>query len=434
MNVYRMEELSHAELVQLCERNPLRDRDLMDLCQQVFNNVAARGDEAVREYTRAFDGVDLGDLRVGAGELQRALEAQPRKVIEALEAATRNIQKFHLSQSLAEQPVEVQPGVTCWRASRPINSVGLYVPAGTAVLPSTVLMLAIPAKLAGCPRIQLCVPPGKDGSVSPVVLAAAHLTGVRHVFRIGGAQAVAAMALGTESVRPVDKILGPGNRYVQTAKLLATAYGVAIDMVAGPSEVLVIADQKASPRSIAADLISQAEHGTDSQVVLVTDSESLLDAVDVELEDQLSSLPRRELAEATLEQSFAVLVSSMDQAFEFSNRYAPEHLILNLVDARKWVGKVSCAGSVFVGEWSPEVAGDYASGTNHTLPTSGLARNSSGVSLDSFVNKLTFQELTREGLQALAPVLETLANLESLEGHARAVRYRLDQETGVGDS
>ena len=432
MKVFKLEELSHQELGQLCERNPLREKCILDLCQEIFENVAARGDEAVREYTRIYDGVDLEDFRVDAAKFQEAVAAQPRRVIEAFETAIRNIRKFHLSQSLAEQPVEVQPGVTCWRASRPIDSIGLYVPAGTAVLPSTVLMLGVPAKLAGCPKIQLCVPPRKDGSVSPLVLAAAYLSGIRQVFKIGGAQAVAAMTLGTENVRPVDKILGPGNRFVQTAKLLATSYGVAIDMVAGPSEVLVIAAQDAAPRTVAADLISQAEHGADSQVVLVTDSHPLIETVNAELEEQLSSLPRRELARASLKNSFAVLVGSMDEAVEFSNRYAPEHLVLGMVEARKWVGKVRCAGSVFVGEWSPEVAGDYASGTNHTLPTSRFARNSSGVSLDSFVNKVTFQELTREGLKDLAPALETLAEVESLEGHARAVRYRLNREEGVG--
>jgi len=431
MKVFKSEELSHQELARLCERNPLREKSIVDLCQEIFENVAARGDEAVREYTKTYDGVDLEDFRVDVAEFQKAVDQQPRKVIEAFETAIRNIRTFHLSQNLAEQPVEVQPGVTCWRASRPIGSVGLYVPAGTAVLPSTVLMLGVPAKLAGCPKIQLCVPPRKDGSVSPLVLAAAYLSGIRQVYKIGGAQAVAAMTLGTENVRPVDKILGPGNRFVQTAKLVATSYGVAIDMVAGPSEVLVIVDQEATPRIVAADLIAQAEHGADSQVVLVTDSYPLIEAVNAELEDQLGSLPRRELARASIEQSFAMLVGSMDEAVEFSNRYAPEHLILGMVEARKWVGKVRCAGSVFVGEWSPEVAGDYASGTNHTLPTSRLARNSSGVSLDSFVNKVTFQELTREGLEDLAPALETLAEVESLEGHARAVRYRLSQEEEV---
>jgi histidinol dehydrogenase len=431
MKVFKLEELSRQELDQLCERNPLREKRIVDLCQEIFENVETRGDEAIREYTSKFDRVELEDFRVAAEEFQKALDAQPSKVIGALETAIRNIRKFHVSQNLSEQPVEVQPGVTCWRASRPINSVGLYVPAGTAVLPSTVLMLGVPAKLAGCPKIQLCVPPREDGSVSPLVLAAAYLSGVRQVHKIGGAQAVAAMTLGTESVQRVDKILGPGNRFVQTAKLLATSYGVAIDMVAGPSEVLVIADQDATPRTIAADLISQAEHGADSQVVLVTDSESLIKAVTVQLEEQLSSLPRREMARASMQQSFAVLVPSMDEAVEFSNRYAPEHLILGMDEARKWVGKVRCAGSVFVGEWSPEVAGDYASGTNHTLPTSRLARNSSGVSLDSFVNKITFQELTREGLKNLAPALETLAEVESLEGHARAVRYRLGLEEEV---
>ncbi|HON01333.1 MAG TPA: histidinol dehydrogenase, partial [Acidobacteriota bacterium] len=323
-------------------------------------------------------------------------------------------------------------GVVCWRASRAIESVGLYVPAGTAPLPSTVLMLGIPAKLAGCRRVILCVPPRKDGSVAEVILAAAQVAGIRHVFRVGGAQAVAAMALGTESIPRVLKIFGPGNRYVQTAKLLATHYGLAIDMIAGPSEVLVIADAAASARVVAADLLSQAEHGADSQAVLVTDSPGLLDEVGRELDRQLQDLPRRDLAGASLRQSFAVLVGNLEEAIQFANQYAPEHLILNLAEPREWLSHVENAGSVFVGCWTPEVAGDYASGTNHTLPTSGLARHTSGVSVESFIKKVTFQELTRSGLQRLANTLGTLAGVEGLEGHARAVRYRLEQSGGAG--
>jgi histidinol dehydrogenase len=273
----------------------------------------------------------------------------------------------------------------------------------------------------------MCVPPSPGGSIDPVVLVAAQLSGVRQVFKVGGAQAIAAMALGTESVPKVGKILGPGNRVVQTAKLLATFHGVSIDMVAGPSEVLVIADETASPRIVASDLISQAEHGADSQVVLVSTSERLVDDVSSEVKQQLADLPRRELAERAIQLSYALVVRSVEEAIDFSNQYAPEHLILSIGKARDWVGRVESAGSVFVGAWSPEVAGDYASGTNHTLPTSGMAKSVSGVSLDSFIKKITFQELTREGLLDLASTLEILAGLESLEGHARAVRYRIDE-------
>ena len=295
-------------------------------------------------------------------------------------------------------------------------------------MPSTVLMLGIPAKLAGCHKTILCVPPRKDGTVAPVVLAAAQVAGVRQVFKIGGAQAIAAMALGTETVPRVDKILGPGNRYVQTAKLIATSYGVAIDMIAGPSEVLVIADADASPRVVASDLISQAEHGSDSQVVLVTTSEKVLKATLVELDRQVADLPRNGMAREALAGSFAVLVDTLEEGFDFSNRYAPEHLILNIRDPRERLGLVRSAGSVFVGGWTPEVAGDYASGTNHTLPTSGSARHTSGVSMESFVKKITFQEITAKGLEGLSSTLEVLALEEQLEGHARAVRYRLSEK------
>jgi histidinol dehydrogenase len=432
MQIHQSSKLSRQEVNDLCRRNPVHDRELITLCEDIFKAVEERGDDAVREFTERFDGVVLDNLRVQPSEFTEALERQPEEVTEALHTAMRNLKTFHSSQQLSEKPVDVQEGVKCWRAARAIRSVGLYVPGGTAVLPSTVLMLAIPAKLAGCPKVVLCVPPQADGSVSDVVLAAAHLSGVRQVFKVGGAQAIAAMALGTESIPCVAKILGPGNRYVQTAKLVATFYETAIDMVAGPSEVLVIAADGASPSIVASDLISQAEHGVDSQVVLVSPSSELVESVNREIAFQLDRLPRMEIAREALEQSFAVIVESLDEAFDFSNNYAPEHLILAIDNPRDWLGRVYSAGSVFVGEWSPEVAGDYASGTNHTLPTAGTARNVSGVSIDSFVKKITFQELTPQGLESLAPTLETLARVESLEGHARAVTYRLKKLKEAG--
>jgi len=432
LKLYKYSDLTDKERERLCLRNPIADEEILATCRGIFSRVEAQGDDALRLLTKRFDHADIDEIRIDPRELQRATAAVPPAVLDALKEAAANIREFHATQLVGEGPVNVAEGVVCWRASRAIESVGLYVPAGTAPLPSTVLMLGIPARLAGCRRVVLCVPPQKDGSVAQVVLAAAQIAGIRHVFRVGGAQAVAAMALGTESVPRVLKIFGPGNRYVQTAKLLATHYGVAIDMIAGPSEVLVIADAAASARVVAADLLSQAEHGVDSQAVLVTDAPGLLDEVRRELDRQLEDLPRRDLADASLSQSFAVLVGNLEEAFQFANQYAPEHLILNLAEPREWLSHVENAGSVFVGCWTPEVAGDYASGTNHTLPTSGMARHTSGVSVESFIKKVTFQELTRSGLQRLANTLGTLAEVEGLEGHARAVRYRLEQSGGAG--
>jgi histidinol dehydrogenase len=425
MKSYRFDELSPESLEELCRRNPVADPEMMKTCRTIFDDVSRGGDEAVREYTSRFDGVDLAEHRVSSEEFSQAAEGISKLAVKALERAAQNIQTFHASQQVSEERVEVEQGIRCWRENRAIDSVGLYVPGGNAVLPSTVLMLGIPARLAGCREICLCVPPRKDGSVSPEVLVAAQITGISRVFKIGGAQAIAALALGTESVPKVDKIVGPGNRWVQTAKLLAVLEGIAIDMVAGPTEVLVVADDSALPQLIASDLISQAEHGGDSRAILVSTSGKILEEVSQRVESQVQDLPRRDFAVEALAGSFSIQLSSMEEAFEFVNRYAPEHLILHLEAPEKWVAEVQSAGSVFLGPWSPEVAGDYASGTNHTLPTSGLARAFSGVSLDTFVKKITFQELTQEGLRGLAPTLEALAELEGLEGHGRAVRARL---------
>ena len=425
MKSYRLEELSPEGLEELCRRNPVADPEKMETCRTIFDDVSRLGDEAVGKYTRRFDGVDLPEHRVSRQEFSQAAEGISKLAAKALERAAQNIQTFHASQQVSEGLVKVEPGVRCWRENRAIDSVGLYVPGGNAVLPSTVLMLGIPARLAGCREICLCVPPRKDGSVSPEVLVAVQITGISKVFKIGGAQAIAALALGTETVPKVDKIVGPGNRWVQTAKLLAVLEGVAIDMVAGPTEVLVVADASASPELIASDLISQAEHGGESRAILVSTSKKILEEVSQKVESQVQDLPRRDFAVEALAGSFSIQVPSMEEAFEFVNRYAPEHLIMHLEGPEKWVEKVQSAGSVFLGPWSPEVAGDYASGTNHTLPTSGLARAFSGVSLDTFVKKISFQELTQKGLRELAPTLETLAALEGLEGHGRAIRARL---------
>ena len=426
MKFYRLRDLSSRERKELIHRNPVADAAIMEKCSTIFDDILRRGDEAVRGYTQQFDHVELSDFRVSIREFSQARQNLSAPVLEALQVAAQNIRKFHATQLLSEAPVEVQPGVLCWRESRPIASVGLYVPAGTAVLPSTVLMLGIPAALAGCSRVILCLAPTSDGSVAPGVLAAAGIAGITEVFKIGGAQAIAAMALGTQSVPKVEKILGPGNRWVQAAKLVASLKGVAIDMVAGPTEVLVVADDTAEANFVAADLVSQAEHGSDSLAILVSTSSRLIEEVCRLVWKKLEDLPRKNFATDALEGSFALLVDSLEEAFEFSNLYAPEHLILHLTSPRRYVPKIQCAGSVFLGSWSPEVAGDYASGTNHTLPTSGSARAFSGVSVDSYLRKMTFQELSRRGLQDLAPTLETLAELEELEGHRRAVRERLE--------
>ncbi|MEE8350516.1 MAG: histidinol dehydrogenase [Acidobacteriota bacterium] len=426
MKSYRLSELTPGDIEGLCLRNPITDPELMETCREIFDQVSSRGDEAVRSLTERFDGVKLDDIRVGRDGFSQARKSVSQEIRGALEEAAGNIRTFHASQQMAEEAVLVRKGVLCWRETRAIDSVGLYVPGGNAILPSTVLMLGIPAQLAGCRRVQLCVPPSGDGRVAPEVLAAADLAGIRDVFAIGGAQAIAAMALGTESVPAVDKIVGPGNRWVQGGKLLAMLAGTAIDMVAGPTEVLIIADQTASCELICSDLISQAEHGSDSRAILVATSSSVVEEVSRLIWSRIEDLPRRKYAQAALQDSFAVVAESLEKAFDFSNRYAPEHLVLHLEAPGDWVPAVQSAGSVFLGAWSPEVAGDYASGTNHTLPTSGLARAYSGVSLDTFVKKITFQELTEQGLEELAPTLESLASLEGLEGHRRAVRARLE--------
>lgn len=400
--------------------------------QEIFNQVAAGGDDALRQLAQELDRAVVTDLRVSAAEFAAAGAQVPAALQAAIRQAKANIETFHAAQRVVEAPIETQPGVRCWRQSVPVQRVGLYVPGGSAPLFSTLLMLGVPARLAGCPAVVVCTPPQADGTVSPVILFVAQLLGITTVVKAGGAQAVAALALGTASVPAVDKIFGPGNRYVTAAKQLAAArYGVAIDMPAGPSEVLVIADASANPGFVAADLLSQAEHGPDSQVVLLTDSEDTLAKVQAQVETQLATLPRRDVAARALAESRAVLLAGPAEMLAFSNQYAPEHLILAVADPEALAAGVTNAGSVFLGHLTPEAVGDYASGTNHTLPTSGYARQYSGVSLDSFVKKITYQRLTAAGLQALAPVVETMAEAEGLHAHARAVALRresLEQE------
>ena len=394
---------------------------------RLIDDVRARGDAELRELTLRFDGVELARLQVADAEIDAAAAQLTPALRAAIDDAASRIETFHAAGMTRPYAVDTAPGVRCERVLRPIPRVGLYVPAGSAPLPSTALMLGVPARLAGCPEVVLCTPPRRDGSVDPAVLYAAARCGVRTVFKLGGAQAIAAMAFGTDSVPKCDKLFGPGNGFVTEAKRQVSMLdgGAAIDMPAGPSEVLVIADAGANPAFVAADLLSQAEHGPDSQVILLSDSDTLLDAVDAELAGQLETLSRAALATRALEASRGIRVASIAQALEVSNRYAPEHLILALRDAREWLPRVASAGSVFLGDWAPEALGDYCSGTNHVLPTSGAARFTGGVNVASFQVAITVQEVTREGVAGIGPCAVELANAEGLDAHRQAVALRL---------
>ena len=415
-----------AEWPALLARPHLDVASLRATVDEVLQDVKARGDEAVLDYEERFDHVRPASLAVTPGEVEEVVARVPRELKEAMRVAEHNIAAFHAAQRFESRRVETAPGVVCWQKAVPIERVGLYIPGGTAPLFSTVLMLAVPARLAGCREVVLCTPPDREGRVHPAILYAARLAGVNRIFKAGGVQAIGAMAYGTESVPKVYKIFGPGNQYVMAAKQQVSLHDVAIDMPAGPSEVAVVADAKASPAFVAADLLSQAEHGADSQVLLVTTSESLLRAVQIEVERQLALLPRRELASRSLAHSRLVLVRSLDEAIDLVNEYAPEHLILETEDYVSLAARVTNAGSVFMGPYTPESAGDYASGTNHTLPTSGYAKAYSGVNLDSFVRKITFQEISPEGIRRIGPAIEQMAAGEQLDAHRNAVTVRLD--------
>ncbi len=406
-------------------RPELNQQDLTQLVQDVFDAVKDQGDQALIDFTRKFDGCELRSISVSEQEFKDATDLVPEALKEAIQLAKENIEQFHKAQELPIEKIETKPGVICWREARGIEKVGLYIPGGTAPLFSTILMLAIPAKLAGCEEIVLCTPPDPNGLVNPAILYTAQLTGVSQVFKVGGAQAMAAMGLGTESIPNVYKIFGPGNQYVTKAKEMIQQFGVAIDMPAGPSEVLVIADVTSNPTFVAADLLSQAEHGSDSQVILLTNSEKVADDVLDELNRQLAELPRKEMATCALENSKTIVLKNLDDCIAFSNLYAPEHLIIASEDAETLLPKIQSAGSVFVGNYSCESAGDYASGTNHTLPTNGFARNYSGVSLDSFCKKITFQKLSAEGIKSIGPAIELMAEAEQLFAHKNAVTLRL---------
>lgn len=399
--------------------------DLQTLVGSIIDSVRQEGDRALFRFSREFDHVELEYLKVTEEEWIQAEKCIATELKTAIQTAKHNIETFHKYQKVSEETIDTMKGVKCWRVARPIEKVGLYIPGGSAPLFSTVLMLAVPAKIAGCGEIVLCSPPRKDGTIHPAIIYTAKVTGVTTILKVGGAQAIAALALGTESIPRVDKIFGPGNHFVTEAKVMAQQLGVAIDIPAGPSEVLIVADESANPDFVAADMLAQAEHGSDSQVVLATNHYPLLQATREAISRQLEQLPRREIASQSIEKSMIVYFDDLEQCIEFSNEYAPEHLILSLENPDQWVSWISNAGSVFMGHYSPESVGDYASGTNHTLPTAGWARSYSGVSLDSFVKKITFQQLTREGLQTLGPMVEVMAEAESLIGHKRAVSYRL---------
>lgn len=399
---------------------------LRNLVQSIFTKVKDEGNRAVQEYTKEFDGVDLPTFEVTEQEIQNAHQKVPDELKKAIIQARKNIHAFHKAQRESKKIIETMQGVRCWRESRPVEKIGIYIPGGTAPLFSTVLMLAVPAQIAGCREIVLCSPPDKSGNIHPAVLYSASITGISKIYKTGGIQAIAAMALGTSSVPKVYKIFGPGNQYVTAAKQYAQELGIATDMPAGPSEVLVIADKYANPQFIAADLLAQAEHGTDSQVVLLTDTVYVLEQTLTELSEQLKNLPRHNLAQKTLENSLLIHFDTLETCFEFANYYAPEHLILALKKYKKWTSSIHNAGSVFLGKYTCETAGDYASGTNHTLPTAGFAKMYSGVSLDSFVKKITFQHISRKGLLSLGNTLETLAAHEQLLGHKNAVTVRLN--------
>ena len=412
---------------EILKRPVMNTENLFDTVRSVIDRVKEEGDRAVLDYEEKFDKVVLASLAVSEEEQQEAENLVSEDLKAAIRLAKQNIETFHAAQRFEGKKVQTQPGVTCWQKAVAIEKVGLYIPGGTAPLFSTVLMLAVPARIAGCKEIVLCTPPGRDGKVHPAVLFAAKVAGGNRVFKAGGIQAIAAMAYGTESVPKVYKIFGPGNQYVTAAKQLVSLRDVAIDMPAGPSEVEVLADETANPIFVAADLLSQAEHGVDSQAILITTSVELQQAVKVEVERQLALLPRKEIAEKSLANSKLIVVDSMTEAIELTNAYAPEHLIIETEDYLSVAERIVNAGSVFLGSLTPESAGDYASGTNHTLPTNGYAKAYSGVSLDSFIRKITFQEIKPEGLNIIGPAIELMAANEQLDAHKNAVSVRLGQ-------
>lgn len=425
LKTYLYQDLDQAKIQELINRNTDPNNSIQDTVLGIVEEVKTHGDAALKNYAAKFDKVELDKLFLDASDIEELAMGISRDQMRALEIAFQNIHKFHSYQTKRERTVETMPGVTCWRELRPIEKVGLYIPGGSAVLPSTLLMLGIPARIAGCREIVVCSPPQNNGKINGFVAYCLKLLRIERVYLVGGAQAVAAMAFGTESIPKVNKIFGPGNQFVTKAKsLIQGITDVAIDMPAGPSEVLVIADESANPAFVAADLLAQAEHGADSQAVLTTTSASIAEKVNKELISQLAILPRKELAAKAIENSYIVVCDDLQTCMSFSNAYAPEHLIIESDQWKSLVNKVVNAGSVFLGHLTPESAGDYASGTNHTLPTSGYARSYSGVSVDSFVKKITFQHITEQGLDQIGSTVEILAELEGLQAHKNAVSIR----------
>ena len=426
MKIYSFKDLSTQEVDNLCLRQLEDDKSIEERVSTIIHRVKTVGDQALLEYALAFDKVKLDSLFIGKEEIKAIAATIPAEAKAAIEQAFKNISKFHSSQIIKEATVETMPGVNCWRETRAIDRVGLYVPGGTAVLPSTFLMLGIPAKLAGCKEITVCSPPQANGKTNCYLAYCALLLGIDKIYLVGGAQAIAAMAYGTESIPKADKIFGPGNRYVTYAKQMVQSQTMtAIDMPAGPSEVLILADDTANPSYVASDLLAQAEHGVDSQAILVSTSTNLITETIKQIEVQLKDLPREEIAAQAMANSYAVKVENMEEGMTFSNHYAPEHLIVATTQYEPLIPLISNAGSVFLGNLTPESAGDYASGTNHTLPTSGFAKAYSGVSIDSFVKKITFQHISTNGLKEIGNTVEVLATAEGLQAHKNAITIRL---------
>ncbi|MBN2480838.1 MAG: histidinol dehydrogenase [Bacteroidales bacterium] len=423
MNVIRFPD--KRKWPELLRRPVLDNRTVDNVVIPVLDAVRHKGDQAVLDYTRQFDGTKLDSFPVGENEIVQAEKEIDDELRKSIGLAIQNIEKFHRSQQAGVRKIEIMPGVVCWQKAIPIEKVGLYIPGGSAPLFSTVLMLAIPARIAGCSEVVLCTPPGKNGKVHPAILFAAKETGVTRIFKAGGAQAIAAMAYGTESIPKVYKIFGPGNQYVTTAKQLVSRENVAIDMPAGPSELVIIADGRADPSFVASDLLSQAEHGADSQVLLISSSQDIIERVIAEVNRQIELLPRRDIAVKALEHSRLILMRNKQEIVDIVNEYAPEHLIISTNDAARLAEKVINAGSVFIGDYTPESAGDYLSGTNHTLPTNGYARMYNGVNLDDFVKKVTFQHITYDGLAKIGPAIMKMAETEELNAHRNAVDIRL---------
>lgn len=409
----------------LLERPTKTVDDIEATVKEIFKEVQKKGDEAITKYTSLFDGVAVAKLEVTPEEINEAIASIPQELKDAIQLAKSNIEKFHAAQKTTRVSVETTPGVSCWQEKRPIQKIGLYIPGGTAPLFSTVLMLAVPANIVGCKEIVLCSPPDKKGKINPAILYAAQLCGVTKILKVGGIQAIAGLTFGTAAIPKVYKIFGPGNQFVTVAKQLATQFGVAIDMPAGPSELLIVVDDTAVPAFVASDLLSQAEHGTDSQVILVSTSKDLIDSVETEIQTQLEVLPRKAIATKAIENSKLIYVENDQIALDLIDEYGPEHFIICAKNEDFYVDNIGNAGSVFIGNYTPESAGDYASGTNHTLPTNGYAKNYSGVNLDSFLKSMTFQKITAEGIQNIGPAIELMADAEGLQAHKNAVTLRL---------